>query len=81
MNVGEKMADRRNIVVERIRLARLSENPPATQKDISARLAVCGIILSDSAIGKIEHGTSSVTDLQVKAFAKVLKVKAAWLRK
>lgn len=73
------MEERRNIVGERIRLARLSERPPATQKDISARLAINGTILSDSAIGKIENGTSAVTDLQVRAFAKVLKVKIAWL--
>ena len=73
------MIKRRNIVGERIRLARLSEKPPATQKDISARLAVNGVVLSDSAIGKIEHGTSAVTDLQIKAFAKVLKVNTAWL--
>lgn len=73
------MAERRNIVGERIRMARLSEKPPATQKDISARLAVNGTILSDSSIGKIENGTSAVTDLQVRAFARVLNVKVAWL--
>ncbi|MCL2885074.1 MAG: helix-turn-helix transcriptional regulator [Oscillospiraceae bacterium] len=75
------MSARRNIAGERIRLARLAEKPPATQKDISARLSVNGIILSDSSIGKIEHGTAAVTDIQLKAFAKVLKVKMAWLLK
>ena len=73
------MTERRNIAGERIRLARLSEKPPATQKDISARLELNGVILSDSAIGKIEHGVSAVTDLQLKAFAKVLKVTTSWL--
>ena len=73
------MVKRRNIAGERIRLARISEKPPATQKDISARLEIIGVTLSDSAIGKIEHGTSAVSDLQVIAFAKVLKVTAAWL--
>ena len=73
------MKKRRNISGERIRLARLSEKPPATQKDISARLELNGIILSDSSIGKIEHGASAVTDIQLKAFAKVLKVKISWL--
>ena len=73
------MKKRRNIVGERIRPARLSENPPTTQKDISARLEVNGVTLSDSSIGKIEKGTTAVTDLQAKAFAKVLKVKVSWL--
>ena len=73
------MAARRNIAGERIRQARLAEKPPATQKDISARLELNGVVLSDSSIGKIEHGTSAVTDLQLKAFAKVLKVKTSWL--
>jgi transcriptional regulator with XRE-family HTH domain len=70
---------RRNIAGERIRLARLSEKPPATQRDISARLEINGVILSDSAIGKIENGTSAVSDLQLSAFAKVLRVSVAWL--
>ncbi|MCL2513300.1 MAG: helix-turn-helix domain-containing protein [Oscillospiraceae bacterium] len=75
------MAERRNIAGERVKLARLAEKPPATQKDISARLELIGIILSDSAIGKIEHGASSVTDVQLDAFAKALKVKISWLMK
>jgi len=73
--------ERRNISGERIKIARLSEKPPATQKDISARLEINGTILSDSAIGKIENGTSAVSDMQLKAFAKVLKVKVSWLMK
>ncbi len=73
------MDKRRNVSGERIRQARLSEKPPATQKDISARLELNGFKISDSLIGKIEHGTSAVNDLQLKAFAKVLKVSIAWL--
>ena len=70
---------RKNIVGIKIRLARLSEKPKATQKDISARLETQGIILSDSAIGKIENGSSSITDLQIYAFAEALKVTPEWL--
>jgi transcriptional regulator with XRE-family HTH domain len=65
---------RKNFVGERIRAARLAEKPPATQKDISARLELYEETLSASSIGKIENGTRPVTDLQIIAFAKALKV-------
>ena len=71
--------ERKNIVGERIRTARLSEKPPATQEDVSARLQLHGITLSASSIGKIENGTRPVTDLQIVAFAKALKVTPEWL--
>ena len=71
--------ERKNIIGVRLRQARLAEVPKATQKDISARLEVLGIYLSDSSIGKIEAGTRPVTDIQLMAFASALKVSAAWL--
>ena len=74
-----EMEKRKNIVGIKIRAARLAEKPRATQKDISARLEVQGTTLSDSAIGKIENGSCSVTDLQIYAFAKALKVSPEWL--
>ncbi len=62
-----------------IRAARLAENPPATQQNLSARLELYDVVLSASSIGKIENGTRPVTDLQLIAFAKALKVKPEWL--
>lgn len=73
------MHKRRNAVGSRIRQARLSESPKATQKDISARLQLEGINISESSVGKIELGLRPVTDLQLIALAKVLKVSCAWL--
>ena len=73
------MKNRRNIAGIKIKAARLAEKPKATQKDISARLEILGVILSDSAIGKIENGFSSITDLQIYAFAEALKVTPEWL--
>jgi len=70
---------RKNIAGERIRAARLSEKPSATQQDISARLQFHGVTLSASSIGKIENGTRPVTDVQIIAFAKALKVTPEWL--
>ena len=71
--------EKKNVVGGKIRAARLAESPPATQQDLSARLEVHGVTLSASSIGKIENGTRPVTDLQVIAFAKALKVKPEWL--
>ena len=73
------MDERKNVAGIRIRAARMAEKPPATQQDISARLATLGVNLTASSIGKIENGTRPVTDLQLIAFAKALKVLPGWL--
>ncbi|MDL2288751.1 helix-turn-helix domain-containing protein [Oscillospiraceae bacterium OttesenSCG-928-F05] len=69
----------KNICGQYIRKARLAEKPRATQSDISARLAVLGVMLSASSIGKIENGTRPVTDIQLKAFAEALRVSTSYL--
>jgi len=69
----------RNIVGKKIREARLKEIPKATIKDLSARLQLQGVILSENSIGKIECGDRSVTDIQIVAFARALKVNISWL--
>ena len=53
--------DRKNVCEARIREARLSENPKATQKDISARLQVQELNISESSVGKIELGLRAIT--------------------
>lgn len=73
------MDKRKNFVGQKIRMARLAEKPPATQQDLSARLEIHGVTLSASSIGKIENGSRPVTDLQIIAFAKALKVSPEWL--
>lgn len=73
------MQGEKNLIGGRMRVARLREKPRATQKDISARLQTAGVNLSESSVGKIEKGLRPVTDLQLVAIAKALKVSAAWL--
>lgn len=70
---------KKNVIGKAIRELRLAEKPPATQHDLSARLELLGVTLSASSIGKIENGTRPVTDIQLIAFAKALKVTPAWL--
>ncbi len=73
------MDAKKNRIGNRLREARLSERPKATQEDVSARLATMGVSLSASSIGKIENFTRPVTDIQLCALAKALKVTPAWL--
>ncbi len=47
--------------------------------DLIARLQVQGMKLEQSALSKIENGQRPVTDIEVVALAKALKVPAAWL--
>jgi transcriptional regulator with XRE-family HTH domain len=69
----------RNIVGKRVYQARKSAVPPVTQSDLIARLQVSGIIIDQSTLSKIENGQRPVTDIEVIALSKALKVSPTWL--
>ena len=70
----------RNQSGSRIRMARHLRTPYLTQDYLSAKLQVrYGIILTKNIISRIENGQRYVTDLELLAFADVLKVSVAWL--
>lgn len=69
----------RNIVGERIHLARKKTKPPITQADLAARLQVQGLKLERVTISKIETGYREVTDVEAAAIAKALGVSISWL--
>ncbi len=69
----------RNIVGGRVRKARKAAKPPITQIDLIARLELLGIMIDQSTLSKIEHEQRPVTDIEVVALAKALKVSTAWL--
>ena len=69
----------RNIVGERVRLARKMAKPPVTQADLVARLQLQGLRLERPAISKIETGYREVSDVEVDAIAKALGVSVNWL--
>lgn len=73
------MEEKRNLIGDRIKTARLNSKPKITQSDLSARLQILGVNIGDSTIGKIENGASAVTDIQLVAFAKALNVHILWL--
>ena len=70
---------KRNIVGTRVRQARKAAKPPITQTDLVARLQLLGIVIVQSGLSKIEMGRRPVSDIEVVALAKALKVSAAWL--
>jgi HTH-type transcriptional regulator, cell division transcriptional repressor len=72
---------KRNVVGSRVRQARRAAKPLITQKELLARLQVLGIMIDQSALSKIENGQRPVTDIEVKALAKALKVSVGWLLK
>ena len=68
---------KKNIVGSRIRKARKQSR--ITQMELAARLQVLGIRIDRPAISKVETGNRPVTDIEIDAIAKVLKVPVSWL--
>jgi transcriptional regulator with XRE-family HTH domain len=69
----------KNLIGDRLRLARLTKKPIVRQKDLLARLDLMEIYMPESSISKIEAGTRSVTDIELAAIAKALRVDVNWL--
>jgi transcriptional regulator with XRE-family HTH domain len=68
-----------NIVGKRVQEARLNFKPPLSQEELAVRLELDGWKSSRVTVAKIEAGTRRVTDFEVLALAKALKVSADWL--
>jgi len=64
----------RNVVGIRVRKTRMATKPRITQKELMARLQVLGMMIDQSGLSKIENGQRPVTDKEVVALAKALKV-------
>ena len=69
----------KNVVGERVRLARVALKPPVSQEDLSGRLARRGIQITQTGISKIENRSRYVMDYEAQVLAKILKVSIAWL--
>lgn len=68
-----------NIIADRVRDARAKRKPALTQDELSGQLAALGVTIDRAGISKIESGTRSVLDYELKAIAKVLGVSVGWL--
>lgn len=69
----------KNIVGSHVKQARKMAKPRITQLDLVARLQLAGLSIDQSALSKLENGERPVTDIEVVALAKALRVSAAWL--
>jgi hypothetical protein len=72
-------SESKNVIGERVRLARLAMRPPVSQDDFSGRLAAKGIQITQTGISKLENRQRYVMDYEALAIAKVLKVSVSWL--
>jgi transcriptional regulator with XRE-family HTH domain len=71
---------KKNITGARIRKARTNAKPPITQLDLVARLQLEGQKdIDQPTISRIEKGERLITDYEIKAMAKALKVSVGWL--
>lgn len=70
----------RNIAGPRIRLARAMHMPPLTQMDLAAQLeAKWDIPMSVNILSRVENAERYITDVELKAFSKALRVSMLWL--
>jgi transcriptional regulator with XRE-family HTH domain len=69
----------RNIVGQRVKIARHRFEPRLTQVDLAGRLQLKSWDIDRSGIAKIEIGLREVTDIEVLKLAEALQVSASWL--
>ncbi|MEK0326051.1 MAG: helix-turn-helix transcriptional regulator [Nitrosopumilus sp.] len=66
--------DGKNIVGTNVRKTRKNAIPPITQVDLVARLQLLGVMIDQSMLSKIESGQRPVSDVEVNALAKALRI-------
>ncbi len=69
----------KNIVGKRVQEARHKFRPPLSQEALAIRLELDGWKISRGTLSKIEAGIRQVTDFEVMALARTLKVPPEWL--
>lgn len=68
---------KKNICGKRIKEAR--RRLKLTQIDLAAQLQVLGVIIERDSLSRIEIGTRFVTDYEIVALSKCLRVSILWL--
>jgi transcriptional regulator with XRE-family HTH domain len=71
--------EKKNVVGARVRQARKEANPPVTQLELVARLQVQGMMIDQSGLSKLENGLRPVSDTEVIALSRALKVSVGLL--
>lgn len=68
---------KKNIAGVRIKTVR--EQLGRSQADLAAKLQLENIVIEQKAISRIERGERLITDYELQAIAKVLRVSVEWL--
>ena len=68
----------KNIVGERVRLARLAMSPQVSQDDLCGKLARLGVQMTQASLSKLENRQRYVMDYEAAAIAKALKKNVSW---
>ncbi len=63
-----------NLISLRLRQIRMESKPKVTQSDLVARLQTLGVYMDETMISKIEMGKRGVSDIELVALAKALKI-------
>lgn len=74
-----RQSKQKNVIGERVRIARLACKPPVSQDDLSGRLARLGVQITQTSLSKLENQSRYVMDYEALALAKALKVSVVWL--
>jgi transcriptional regulator with XRE-family HTH domain len=64
----------KNIIGPHLRKIRTALRPSVTLEDLSGRLAVLGLYIDRTSLGRIERQERSVFDFEITAIAKALRV-------
>ena len=68
-----------NLCGEKIQLLRKQMTPKVSQRALAHKLQLAGIDLDKNAIQRIESGQRFVTDIELRAFAKIFQVTTDFL--
>ena len=68
-----------NLCGEKIQLLRKQMTPQVSQRALADKLQLAGIDLDKNAIQRIESGQRFVTDIELRAFAKIFRVTTDFL--
>jgi transcriptional regulator with XRE-family HTH domain len=69
-----KINGKNNICGEQIKQLRLNSTPKMSQRALADKLQLAGIDVDKNAIQRIESGKRFVTDIELKALAKIFEV-------
>ena len=69
--------EKKNIIGERIREARIKAG--LSQEELSARLELVPVYICRGSLSRIETGDRTVTDLEIDAISKILRVSLDYL--